>query len=103
MEEDMIIDALDSIVWYNGHAESVCELISYIQSGGNGHSIPLPTFLPDDCDGFMRVLWSMLVCMYGDYGTSPRTGWILAENKEKAVEFLKQISQTATEQDKEEP
>lgn len=23
-----------------------------------------------------RLLWSMLVLMFGDYGTSPRTGWI---------------------------
>lgn len=26
--------------------------------------------------GGLQVIWMMCVCMFGDYGTSPRWGWI---------------------------
>ena len=36
-----------------------------------------------------NVIWIMLVEMFGNCGTSPRTGWI--EKREECAEFLQQI------------
>ena len=33
-----------------------------------------------------------MVLMFGDYGTSPRFGWIEIENKDKALDFLNSIN-----------
>ena len=33
-----------------------------------------------------------MVIMFGDYGTSPRFGWIYVENKENALAFLNSIN-----------
>lgn len=35
------------------------------------------------------VIWQMLVEMFGNCGTSPRTGWI--EQREECAEFLEQV------------
>ena len=35
----------------------------------------------DEC-----FMWSILVCMFGDYGTSPRSGWIV--NVKECIEFI---------------
>lgn len=35
------------------------------------------------------VIWQMLVEMFGECGTSPRTGWI--EKREECAEFLEEI------------
>ena len=35
------------------------------------------------------VIWQMLVEMFGNCGTSPRTGWI--EKRKECAEFLKEI------------
>lgn len=32
--------------------------------------------------------WEWLVLMYGDYGTSPRMGWIIPENVKPLKDFF---------------
>ncbi len=43
-------------------------------------------------DEFPNIVWALMVIMFGDYGTSPRFGWIDVENKEKALVFLNSIN-----------
>lgn len=33
-----------------------------------------------------RFIWSIFVCMFGDYGTAPRVGWI--EQVSDCIEFI---------------
>lgn len=40
-------------------------------------------------DEELNVLWLLLVDMFGDYGTSPRTGWIV--NRKECADFLESI------------
>lgn len=33
-----------------------------------------------DCNHLLRVFWSILSIEYGEYGSSPRYGWLESEN-----------------------
>lgn len=84
-----ILSALKDICWYNGHEEEIEELIDYVQKSHEKYSILMPEFLKNnDCDYFVNIIWQMLVLLYGDYGTSPRYGWIEIINKDKVISFL---------------
>lgn len=76
--EKKILSAIESVVYYNGLGESV---------------YPWKDMKPDDYTGYIRpdyrdkgyddslttqleVIWMIAVMLYGEYGTSPRSGWI---------------------------
>lgn len=48
----------------------------------------------DDTD----ILMSAIVMQYGEYGTSPRFGWIYDEHKEKVLAHLKELLEYHQEQ-----
>ena len=84
----MELDTLGIIAWYNGHSEEIEEIIKYIENYEGKYNIPMPEFLRNnDCDYFMNILWQISVLTYGDYGTSPRFGWLEIENKEKILKM----------------
>ncbi len=44
----------------------------------------------DDGESYrLQLIWSLTVCIFGDYGVSPRVGWI--ERKEDALRFLRKL------------
>lgn len=91
-----MLDVLGDITFYNGHSEEIKQLIDYIEN--NNEIIAFPDFLKkNNCDYFINILWQIMVLIWGDYGTSPRNGWLDVENKKKILEFLGQIYYTATE------
>ena len=51
----------------------------------------------DEENGFSEEVWSMFVLMFGDYGTSPRFGWIEKVSEFKA--FLQKIYDDMTKDD----
>lgn len=73
-----IIDALDSVTWYNCLAEYVFKW-TFLEPESNNHILP-----PSDKYGGevmeneyqLQVLWMIAVNLFGDYGTSPRYAWI---------------------------
>lgn len=84
-----ILSALKDISDYNGHEEEIKELLDYIQKSNEEYSISIPEFLKhNNCDYFVNIIWQILVLLYGDYGTSPRYGWIEIINKDKVISFL---------------
>lgn len=68
------------VLWYNGYEDEVGKLLKYMKNSkplDEYATLPIPDYLRDeDCDFPPRLLWSCLVIMFGDYGTSPRYGWI---------------------------
>ncbi len=73
-----VIEALDSVTWYNGLAETVFGWRSFMP---DGHSISCPNNygLKEPCDWAqqqLQVIWMIAVEMFGSCGTSPRYGWI---------------------------
>lgn len=83
-----IIDALDSVVWYNGMGDDISEWKA-LPPGEYGY-INRPDNSRDNEQ--MEVLWMICVCLFGDYGTSPRTGWI--EDVEGFRKFVDAITKT---------
>ena len=69
LEINDLLDALDSVTWYNGHAE---EIMAW-------KDLPKDSFgvaYPEIDDPQIEVIWMICCVLFGDYGTSPRSGWI---------------------------
>ena len=68
-------DPMIDIVWYNGLEEIVIEWKDYKK----GDDAPYWKYQPglDGCGyGQLEAVWMYLVLCFGEYGTSPRSGWI---------------------------
>ena len=84
------LEALLDVLYYNGYDEDILEIAKYIESNEDSEQISFPNYLEQyDCDNPIRIFWSVLVVMYGDYGTSPRFGWIETSNKRKCLNQIK--------------
>jgi hypothetical protein len=98
LHKEDLIDALDSVTWYN---VSLAEEIVHWKDPGyfmEGESGTLSWYW-DKFINFslekryqIEVIWMICVNLFGDYGTSPRSGWI--ENKEAFFEFVDEITKT---------
>lgn len=100
--------AIITIGDYNGFGRNsdpgsfFARLSDYIQNDTDKTLIKYPNedTLPEmqgDCNNYPRVLWSYLVIAYGDYGTSPRFGWLMAENKDYILKMLQEGGPTSLE------
>lgn len=85
LELDDVIDALDSVTWYNGIADII---IGWKELPVDEHGIVCPGFMDKDLD----VIWMICCVIFGDYGTSPRSGWIT--DVEGFYKFIDQITMT---------
>lgn len=68
---------------YNGYEDIVSKLIDFIKDGET--DIIRPDFIDDPVT---ELLWMILVIKFGNYGTSPRSGWIETKNKDRAISLL---------------
>lgn len=79
-------DALFMSLYYNGYEDFTLELIDYISDVKNEmNSIIRPDFINDP---IQELVWMVLVIKFGDYGTSPRSGWINLANRDLVVAIL---------------
>ena len=104
MKLEDLIDALDGITWYNGIYEPLLKLKEdLINQKTDDNYLRKDNFLKGKHKGFdddqFEIFWMMLVLLYGDYGTSPRSGWLEMKNKEKIIEFIDKITITGVEAD----
>lgn len=89
-----VIEALDSVTWYNGLAAIV---FSWRDLKPDPSSIACPHNYGMDevCDwafNQLQVIWMIAVEMFGSCGTSPRYGWI--EDVEGFRRFCLGITET---------
>lgn len=101
-------DSIDSVVWYNGYTGIIDywnELAYNCLSNKDNTTSYLPRLDSMNYETLQRkfsvdlndmsqleVLWMVAVCKFGNYGTSPRSGWI--ENLELFREWCDAITQT---------
>jgi len=84
------IDSLLWVLWYNGHEQQIKDIYEYIKQAEVTASYPHDLgILSDDADSPDRILWSTLVMEFGDYGTSPRFGWI--NKTQRAIDCFEQF------------
>lgn len=48
-------------------------------------------------DSQFEIFWMMLVLQFGDYGTSPRSGWLEMDNKNEIIKFIDDITKISLE------
>lgn len=74
-----LIDALDSVTWYNGLGETLRKW-RYTVPANQDSIVPYTMFCNKEIDineyNQLQVIWMICVVLFGDYGTSPRSGWI---------------------------
>ena len=87
-----LLEALQAIVSYQG-IES--ELQSWKELEPNEYGGIFPTYLEkwrhEDIESIevgaqLQIFWMICVCLFGDWGTSPRFGWI--EDRESFKTFI---------------
>ena len=87
-----LLDALDSVTWYNGIGEDIREWKDLPIDDEGSIICPYELFAHDTSK---EVIWMICVCLFGEYGTSPRSGWI--ENVEGFKAFIDEITKTERE------
>ena len=92
---DEYISALDAVTWYNGLAE---EIVKWTEPGYFDESYGYLNWKWNKFRKFdletqhqLEIIWMIAVELFGECGTSPRSGWI--EDKEGFFEFCRNITQ----------
>ena len=94
--EEQLKRALELIVWYNGLSPVLKEWLE-LEPDKTSRIIKEPYFDKDYNEhdkSQIQIMWMFCVILFGDYGTSPRYGWI-----EKIDEFKDFIRSLISEED----
>ena len=95
MEENLIA-VLDCIVWYNDLYKPLLEIKKMILKNSEfEYNHLLRPEGEDFKDDQFEIFWMMLVLQFGDYGTSPRSGWLEMNNKDKIINFIDSITDSS--------
>ena len=102
MSRDKIFDALESIIWYDGHygwlKEMRDDMENLLKTGDKYVNYPIP-FDTSEWHTERHTIYMLLVGMFGDWGTSIRSGWI--EDIKGCIEFIDAICKESWEADAE--
>lgn len=99
MNDENLLNALNSVVFYNGYDAIVKGLIRYLENYEQDSPIVL---FPDDLgcfkstqmkeeDTMQTVFWMLCVELFGECGVSLRSGWV--EDRNGAIQFLNRLIQ----------
>lgn len=76
LTKETMARALDIVTWYNGLAEYVLKWRD-LKPGRHGYiTCPEIVGTGKSAGEQLEVLWMIAVELFGNYGTSPRSGWI---------------------------
>ena len=88
MNDEQLIQVLNTVVWYNGYEEDLKQIKEEIsQLSPDKYSYHYD--YGDDMG--MEIIWMILVLLFGEYGTSPRSGWLEVKNKDDIISFIDQL------------
>lgn len=88
--KEQLYDALESVVWYNGHYEWLKKLVKILGSPKTVQNILCPNFC-DKRDSEEHCIWMLLVGMFGEWGTSINGGWIEHSKRQEAAQFIREL------------
>lgn len=94
MSDNRLEDALRAVAWYNGLDTDLRKILD-IQPDADGY-IAINDYLSvlgigiDEWGGQLQMFWMILAYLFGDYGTSPRFGWIT--DIDGAKDFIRRIT-----------
>lgn len=91
---EKLLNALDNVTWYNCYYEALEKIKTEISN----KKLDEVTYYYDYGDDWgFQIIWMILVLMFGDYGTSPRTGYLTLKNKDEIIDFIDKITITGNE------
>ena len=90
-----MFDALENIVWYNGHYEWLKELRDDLSTRKEFENYTCPIDVSEWYTD-KHAIWMLLVGMFGDWGTSIRSGWI--EKHKECVSFIDALCENSWKQ-----
>lgn len=91
INKEILISALSAIVWYNDMLQTLLELKNIILKT-NEKTVKRPAHGYFK-DAQFEVFWMMFVLIFGNYGTSPRSGWLEMKYRKEIVEFIDTITE----------
>lgn len=97
--QQKIIESLSSIVWYDGHyhwLKAMRDELEEILKSGDGYANYHNPFEPNQWHTEQHTIYMFLVGMFGDWGTSIRSGWI--EDIRGCIEFIDTICKESWEE-----
>lgn len=103
-EKDDVYRAFVDMYWYNLEPDFIVWLRNKVHD--MYHSVNYNKFdnisftevdEKYDLSGDLQFVWGMLVLMFGDYGTSPRTGWLNVDEDQKLLDFLNDMVEDLSE------
>ena len=95
MTNEQLIEALKSVVWYNGYEDTINNWINYGDNqfkenkDNKYYNIPCP-YSTDEPEHHM-IFWMICVELFGECGTSPRYGWINIDKWKDCKKFLSSL------------
>ena len=98
IDNTMLLDALNSVIWYNGLSPFLFEIKYDIENNigiDKAGQFTLNEYEDrhENLDEQEEIFWMILVLLFGDYGTSPRRGWLYIQNKDGILKFLNTVLQ----------
>lgn len=85
-DKTKLYEALENVIWYDGHYEWLKDLRNDLENYDD-LLYPIPEGMEWHTE--QHCIWMLLVGMFGDWGTSIRTGWI--EDFEGCIKFIDKI------------
>ena len=82
-----LFDALESIVWYDGHYEWLKDLRDTLTNYPDDNVFLIPK--ETEWHSEKHTIMMLLVGMFGDWGTSIRCGWI--KDRTGCIEFINRL------------
>lgn len=85
-----------SAAWYNGYEDEFDKVLNYlkdrktIKENELYFEIPKPDFIKPE-DEIMELYWMLLVFTFGNYGTSPRSGWIYRDKLDDCINHITEM------------
>ena len=87
-----LCEALQNIVWYNGHKEWLSDLrneLKKLKNSGEKYINYHCPFEPSEWFTEKHTIYELLVGAFGDWGTSIRGGWI--EDFDGCIKFIEYL------------
>lgn len=87
-----------SVAWYNGYDDEFDKVLNYLkeqqkiidENEAYLSEIVRPDFITTD-NSMMELYWMLLVQDFGDYGTSPRSGWIYRDELDDCINHITEM------------